>query len=826
MPRIRILLPTVCFVLLIALAWCPHPSLQTESVMSPRLTEALDGNGPWVVWVFFKDKGMTGDALNNALDKAQDNLTTRTARRRAKVARPHHRLVDEADLAVDPGYLALAESTGATPRQASRWLNAASYRVTRTQAEKLSRLECVAGMDLVARSYRADVPTPVSDPVPVVQLPGVDKGSASNMVDYGGNLAAMQQANVPPLHDVGLSGRGVLIGMLDTGFRTAHEALQGIPVLGTWDFINDDSNVDNEGNDPEGSRNHGTMTLSTVAGNMPGYLVGPAYGASVVLAKTEDVSMEEPIEEDYWVAGLEWIESLGADIVSSSLSYFDWYEYSDLDGNTAVTTIAADLAAGRGLLVINSAGNSRSTTGTIGAPADGDSVLTVGAVDIDGLVTYFSSPGPSFDGRIKPEVAALGFANVVADPTNDYAYLNASGTSFSCPLTAGVVALMLERVPQLTPMQIIEALQQTASQSQTPDNDMGWGIVNALEAATWFGPVIDHQPLPDTEDMTGPYAVTAVITDRVGVDPASLQLAYRVNNGDWTAAPLTATGTADTYSADIPGQPANALVEYYLAAAGVNGFATALPYQGPESAFSFTTGPWRRIDYSATPLVSIPDGVAWGTSSVINVPIEDSGFMLEVTVDIDITHPDRGELQILLTGPDGTVVTLHDHSGAGLADLAGNWPADLTVDGPGSLDNFLDLSNKGDWTLTVIDSVPGNTGTLNSWGLHFTLVRYVTPVRDGTAPRVTRLGPNVPNPFNPRTEISFDLVRSGQTRLSIFDVRGMLVRRLLDENLQAGPHTTVWDGNSGSGRAVSSGTYLYRLESGPEVQVRKMLLIR
>jgi len=161
-----------------------------------------------------------------------------------------------------------------------------------------------------------------------------------------------------------------------------------------------------------------------------------------------------------------------------------------------------------------------------------------------------------------------------------------------------------------------------------------------------------------------------------------------------------------------------------------------------------------------------------------------------------------------------------------LADLAGNWPADLTVDGPGSLDDWLDLSNKGDWALTVIDSIPGNTGTLNSWGLHFTLVRYVTPVRDGTAPRVTILGPNVPNPFNPRTEISFDLVRTGQTRLSIFDVRGMLVRRLFDENLQAGSHTAVWDGNNGSGQAVGSGTYLYRLESGPEVQVRKMLLIR
>jgi len=406
MSRKAIFLSAACTVLLIALVWGSGPEQETGSVMSPRLTEALDGEGPWVVWVYFRDKGLSGAALEDALDAAEDDLLPRAARRRAKVASPEGRLVDEADLAVHREYLERARSTGATPRQTSKWLNAASYRVTRDQAERLSRLECVARMDLVNRSRRAAVPTPVGDPVPVVPRPGIGKGksSASEAIDYGNNFGAMLQVNVPPLHEAGLSGQGVLVGMLDTGFRTTHEALRGIPVLGTWDFINNDPDVDNEPGDPEGSRNHGTMTLSTVAGNMPGSLVGPAYGASVVLAKTEDIAEEEPIEEDYWVAGLEWVESLGADIVSSSLSYFDWYEFSDLDGNTAVTTIAADLAAGRGLLVINSAGNSRNTTGTIGAPADGDSVLTVGAVDSEGGVTSFSSPGPTFDGRIKPEV--------------------------------------------------------------------------------------------------------------------------------------------------------------------------------------------------------------------------------------------------------------------------------------------------------------------------------------------------------------------------------------------------------------------------------------
>jgi hypothetical protein len=179
-----------------------------------------------------------------------------------------------------------------------------------------------------------------------------------------------------------------------------------------------------------------------------------------------------------------------------------------------------------------------------------------------------------------------------------------------------------------------------------------------------------------------------------------------------------------------------------------------------------------------------------------------------------------------LSGPDGTEVTLHDHSGSGTADLVGNWTGTLVPDGPGSTVDYFDTNNKGDWTLEVIDNIPGNAGILNSWGMNFTLVRYVTPVREDLPAVATRLGPNVPNPFNPRTEISFALARGGQTRLAIFDVRGMLVRQLIDEDLSAGPHTVVWDGLDRTGRAVGSGTYIYRLESGPVTESRKMLLVR
>ncbi len=755
---------------------------ETPAVVSPRLTAAMSGDGPWNVWVFFGDKGLEGQELAAALEEAAAELNDRSARRRAKVFPAGSLPVDAADLPVDPSYLARARATGAVPRQESRWLNAASFTATAAQVERLAALDCVARIDLVNRFTRAAVPTPVDRPAPA-PVPGL---KAATTIDYGPNLAAMQQANVVPLHEIGLTGAGVLVGMLDTGFRTVHEAVDQIPVLGVWDFVNDDGDVDNEPGDPANARNHGTMTLSTVAGYMPGQLVAPAFGVEVVLAKTEDVAVEVPLEEDLWVAGLEYVESFGADIASSSLGYVDWYDYTDLDGNTAVTTIAADLAAGRGVVVVNSAGNDRTTTGHIIAPADGDSVITVGAVGADGVVTYFSSPGPTADGRTKPDVAALGASNRVADPTNDFGYVNASGTSFSCPLTAGVVALMLERVPGLTPMQVLEALRATASQTSSPDNYVGWGVVDAYAAAHWFGPVFTHNALGHISDTVGPYGVAATITEREGLDAASPQLFWRVDGGSWNAQPMGPSGIPYGFVAVIPGQPTGSTVQYYLQASGANGLTTTHPATGPAAPLTFLVGDLLDSGYAATPGAAIPDGPGWGVVSEIEVPVVPSGTILAVDVDLQITHPDVGELKVLLTSPHGIEITLHDHSQTGSANLVGTYATTLAIDGPGSLADLVDLTNKGTWTLQVIDNILGNGGTLDSWGLNFTLIHYVTPVRDEIVPVRTVLGANFPNPFNPRTRIAFELAGAGKTRLSIFNLRGMLVRNLIDTDLPAG----------------------------------------
>ena len=347
-----------------------------------------------------------------------------------------------------------------------------------------------------------------------------------------------------------------------------------------------------EPGDPAGAQNHGTMVLSTLAARRSGRLVGPAPNIAAILAKTEDIADELPLEEDNWVAGLEWLEAQGADIVTSSLVYLDWYTFDDLDGNTAVTTIAADLAVGRGLVVVNSAGNDRTGTGTIGVPADGDSVIAVGAVTASGATTWFSSPGPTADGRIKPDVAARGQDNPVADPNDGHGYLTASGTSFSGPLVAGVAALVLERAPGLSPLQVREALRETASHPDTPDNDQGWGIVDAWAAATYWGPVFDHTPLADSESSAGPYTVGAFVSARHGLDDLSLQVVWRTGGGPWQMTPLVPTGGGPiSYVASMPGQPAGSTVDYYLTGTDLAGVTVTDPVRAPQRLHTFKVGP-------------------------------------------------------------------------------------------------------------------------------------------------------------------------------------------------------------------------------------------
>jgi subtilisin family serine protease len=430
------------------------------------------------VWVAFRDKGFAGEAeLRKAMAETRTGLGESCLSRRAKVL-GEKALVHFEDLPLARAYAEAVRTKVTAVRAESRWQNALSVEASPAEVESLASLPFVAEISPV-KGFRRTGEDVAAEVFPWPRGPL-----------YGPAYRQIDQVNVRPLHTAGLSGRGVRVCLLDIGFRKSHQVFRFGRVVAERDFVLKDNDVQRNPNDPSDySDAHGTATWSLLGGMAPGALIGPAFGADFILGKTEDGRSETPVEEDYWVAGVEWAESLGADVVSSSLGYTDWYQFKDMDGRTAVTTRAANRAAALGVVIVNAAGNDRRTAwGHIIAPADGPEVLAVGAVDDDGRISSFSSPGPTADGRTKPEVCALGVRNFVAasSPTSgDSSYQWGNGTSYATPLVAGVVALLLEAHPDWTPRQVREALLSTASRSGAPDNDYGWGVVNAAAAVLY-----------------------------------------------------------------------------------------------------------------------------------------------------------------------------------------------------------------------------------------------------------------------------------------------------------------------------------------------------
>ena len=321
-------------------------------------------------------------------------------------------------------------------------------------------------------------------------------GNTLTGLDYGFSLGQIDQLNGIPLHDQGFQGQGMVIAVLDGGFDgvVEHPVFDSLwangQILGNKDFVHVGGNVFTESS-------HGKSVLSCMGANQPGEMIGTAPQASYWLLRSEDVVTENVIEEYNWVSAAEFADSVGADVINSSLSYIDFdmpqwdHPYSDMDGNTAIATIGADIAASKGILVHNSAGNSGGGSWPWnGAPADGDSVFSIGAVDISDNYASFSSIGPTFDGRIKPAVMALGAGATVAYGTMGVG--PSSGTSFSSPIMAGMSTCLWQMYPEKNNMEIIEAIKESASQYHNPDNLMGWGIPN-FESAGWILTTVERK---------------------------------------------------------------------------------------------------------------------------------------------------------------------------------------------------------------------------------------------------------------------------------------------------------------------------------------------
>jgi hypothetical protein len=489
--RIRtcLLLSALLLVIQVFSAWSVDKPLISpkENMVIPSAYRTFLSSKPSTekvkVWVYFTDKGVFDQESYSKASKMTENFfTPKSLQRRAKSIKGE--LISFIDLPVNRPYIESIKILGADLRQISRWLNAASFEVSIDKLEQISLLPFVKSVKPVLTYLREPLKEEAQPQFKPVES-----------MDYGPSYSQLQQINVPAVHTLGYKGQGVLVCMMDTGFRKDHKAFKSAYLEGRvwaeYDFINNDTNTQNEPvQDASNQHNHGTYTWSALGGEIDGSLYGPAYKANFILAKTEYVPTETRIEEDNWVAGMEWADSLGADVISSSLGYLDFdngftYTKQQLDGNTAVTTIAADIAASLGIVVCNAMGNSGPGDTTLITPADADTILACGAVNSSGVIATFSSRGPTGDGRIKPEVVARGISTYCATATDTNTFGYVSGTSLSTPLVGGCAAVLLSAHPDWVPWKVREALMYTANNSYTPNNTYGWGLIDLLAAVQY-----------------------------------------------------------------------------------------------------------------------------------------------------------------------------------------------------------------------------------------------------------------------------------------------------------------------------------------------------
>lgn len=467
---------------------------RTDALIS--VLNSSQQNEKILIWVFFEDKGNQDEIyfLNPESVVSEKSLHRRTKMIKDKLTPvKKENLLSIYDIPVNYSYISAVEKIGLQVKQKSKWFNGVSGYTDKSIINKITLLAFVSQIDVVVKLQKDY--SSVSDYKN--NTDGNDISYSQNKIsdfNYGNSFTQLQQINVPAVHNLGYTGQGVTVCVMDAGFnRLTHEVFADMNIVATWDFVNNREYV-GDGLGGQGSGTHGTQTLSVIGGFKEGQLIGPAFNSNFILAKTENTESETPIEEDNWIAALEWADSIGVDVTSTSLGYLGFdspypgYTWMNMDGNTARITIAADLAVHIGIVVVNSAGNGgfHSSRNTLSAPADGDSVISIGAVTSSGTRSSFSSVGPTVDGRIKPDVMAMGSSVRVASSSGNTNYTTSSGTSFSCPLAAGVAALILNANPFLTPMQVSDALRNTASQNTNPDRLNGWGIIDALQAINYF----------------------------------------------------------------------------------------------------------------------------------------------------------------------------------------------------------------------------------------------------------------------------------------------------------------------------------------------------
>lgn len=422
-------------------------------------------------WVYFKDKPNAQTFLDNpATMLSQRALDRRTNQNIA---------LDLTDVPVEDTYINQVKlSTGITVMAQSKWLNALHIRGTEANILALKTLSFVDKVVFANRTLNVSSKKVSENQTSQTK----DKLKTTINYVYGTSANQIQMLNGQVLHQQNKTGSGKIIAVLDAGFPGVNTAqpfkklIDNNQILGGYDFVNRNENFFT-GDD------HGTMVLSTMGGYKENALIGTAPDASYYLFITEYDPTENPVEESYWVEAAEKADALGVDIITTSLGYFKFdnpnysHNYSDMNGSTNFISRGAEIAFSKGIIVVASAGNEGATSEPhIGGPADAVSVITVGAVTASKTKTGFSSIGPSYDGRVKPDVMALGSSAVVSDTAGNIGV--ADGTSFSCPIMAGMIACLWQAFPSKTNKEIRQMVLQSADRYSAPNNNYGYGIPN------------------------------------------------------------------------------------------------------------------------------------------------------------------------------------------------------------------------------------------------------------------------------------------------------------------------------------------------------------
>lgn len=435
-------------------------------------------------WVAFKDKANSPYSVQ----KPEKYLSQKAIERRKRF----NIEITEQDFPVNPQYVKKVEKIGVQVLNRSRWLNGISIQTAdKSKLKKILALKFVKSVDKVGVFSRKDN-SKMDYLMEFFMGMGGDKDTTKIAEsDYGDGLNQIKMLNGVAMHQQGYKGEGVTIAVLDGGFMNAHKIktfehlYKNGQILGTWDFVQLDSNVYDD-------NNHGMNVLSCMAARTPQKMIGTAPDANYWLLRTEDANTEYVIEEYNWVSGAEFADSAGVDIINSSLGYTTFddasmdHTYKDLNGKKLISTQGANIAAKKGIIICNAAGNEGDDDWKyLGAPADAVGIITVGGVNPNRTHAQFSSYGPTADGRIKPTVVAQATKAIVASVSNGF--YGSQGTSFASPILCGMVACLRQANPNKTVDEMIKAIQFSAHLYHNPDTILGSGIPDFVLANRYLG---------------------------------------------------------------------------------------------------------------------------------------------------------------------------------------------------------------------------------------------------------------------------------------------------------------------------------------------------